>query len=202
VLQTCIRNEFVQEQTMTGIILSGGENSRMGANKAFLTRDGERLIDRTVKIFKDLFREVILVTNDPLEYLDLDVQIVTDIYKRKKALGGIYTGLFYTSCGHAFVAACDMPFLNQRFIAYMMEQIRDYDIIVPQTADGLQPLHAIYSRRCLPAIKNLLLQDKLKITGFYKGLKHRCIPEKIIKTFDPEFRMFLNINTPEDMNLL
>ncbi len=187
---------------MTGIILSGGENSRMGANKAFLTRDGERLIDRTVKIFKDLFREVILVTNDPLEYLDLDVQIVTDIYKKKKALGGIYTGLFYTSCDHAFVTACDMPFLNQRFIAYMMEQIRDYDIIVPQTADGLQPLHAIYSRRCLPAIKNLLLQDKLKVTGFYKGLKSLCIPEEIIKTFDPGFRMFLNINTPEDVNLL
>jgi len=187
---------------MTGIILSGGENSRMGANKAFLTRDGERLIDRTVKIFKDLFREVILVTNDPLEYLDLDVQIVTDIYKRKKALGGIYTGLFYTFCDHAFVTACDMPFLNQHFIAYMMEKIHDYDIIVPQTADGFQPLHAIYSRRCLPAIKNLLLQDKLKVTGFYKGLKSLCIPEEIIKTFDPEFRMFLNINTPEDVNLL
>ncbi len=201
-LQTCIRNELVQEQTMTGIILSGGENSRMGANKAFLTRDGERLIDRTVKIFKDLFREVILVTNDPLEYLDLDVQIVTDIYKKKKALGGIYTGLFYTSCDHAFVTACDMPFLNERFIAYMMEQIRDDDIIVPQTADGLQPLHAIYSRRCLPAIKNLLLQDKLKVTGFYKGLKSLYIPEEIIKTYDPEFRMFLNINTPEDVNLL
>lgn len=201
-LQTCIRNELVQEQTMTGIILSGGENSRMGANKAFLTRDGERLIDRTVKIFKDLFREVILVTNDPLEYLDLDVQIVTDIYKRKKALGGIYTGLFYTFCDHAFVTACDMPFLNQHFIAYMMEKIHDYDIIVPQTADGFQPLHAIYSRRCLPAIKNLLLQDKLKVTGFYKGLKSLCIPEEIIKTFDPEFRMFLNINTPEDVNLL
>ena len=201
-LQTCIRNELVQEQTMTGIILSGGENSRMGANKAFLTRDGERLIDRTVKLFKDLFKEVILVTNDPLEYLDLDVQIVTDIYKKKKALGGIYTGLFYTSCDHAFVTACDMPFLNERFIAYMMEQIRDYDIIVPQTADGLQPLHAIYSRRCLPAIKNLLLQDKLKVTGFYKGLKSLCISEEIIKTFDPEFRMFLNINAPEDVNLL
>ena len=201
-LQTCIRNELVQEQTMTGIILSGGENSRMGANKAFLIQDGERLIDRTVKIFKDLFREVILVTNDPLEYLDLDVQIVTDIYKKKKALDGIYTGLFYTSCDHAFVTACDMPFLNQRFIAYMMEQIRDYDIIVPQTADGLQPLHAIYSRKCLPAIKNLLLQDKLKVTGFYKGLKSLYIPEEIIKTYDPEFRMFLNINTPEDVNLL
>ena len=201
-LQTCIRNELVQEQTMTGIILSGGENSRMGVNKAFLTRDGERLIDRTVKIFKDLFREVILVTNDPLAYLDLDVQIVTDIYKKKKALDGIYTGLFYTSCDHAFVTACDMPFLNQRFIAYMMEQIRDYDIIVPQTADGLQPLHAIYSRKCLPAIKNLLLQDKLKVTGFYKGLKSLYIPEEIIKTYDPEFRMFLNINTPEDVNLL
>ena len=86
---------------MTGIILSGGENSRMGANKAFVVMDGERLIDRLLKIFKDLFREVIVVTNAPLDYIDLDITIVTDIYPGKKALGGIYTGLFYATCPQA-----------------------------------------------------------------------------------------------------
>jgi molybdenum cofactor guanylyltransferase len=187
---------------MTGIILSGGENSRMGRNKAFLVVDGERLIDRILKIFRNLFGEVILVTNQPLDYLDLDVTLVTDIYPGKKALGGIYTGLFYADCSHAFVAACDMPYLNPAFIAHMMEKAAPHDIVVPQTAEGLQPLHAIYSRKCLPAIKNCLLQDKLKITGFYKGLKSLCIPEKIIKTFDPEVRMFLNINNPEDLTRL
>ena len=40
---------------MTGIILAGGGNTRMGQNKAFLRVGGERLIDRTVRLFRSLF---------------------------------------------------------------------------------------------------------------------------------------------------
>ena len=187
---------------VTGIILSGGENSRMGANKAFLVIDGERLIDRTVRIFKDLFCEVILVTNSPLDYLDLDVTLVTDIYPGKKALGGIYTGLFYAGCRHAFIAACDMPFLNPHFIAHMMERAPAYDIVVPETPEGLQPLHAIYATSCLPNMKRLIGHDKLKVTCFYKGMKCLTLSDTIQKSFDPENRMFINVNTRDDFKTI
>jgi len=187
---------------MTGIILSGGENSRMGVNKAFVVMDGKRLIDRTLEIFRGLFEEVIVVTNSPLDYLDLDVTIVTDIYPGKKALGGVYTGLFYATCSHAFVAACDMPYLNPRFIACMMQQAPAYDIVVPETPEGLEPLHAIYAKSCLPGMKRLINQDKLKITGSYKGMKFLTISDAIRNTFDPDMRMFINVNTPEDLDRL
>ena len=185
---------------MTGIILAGGKSSRMGTNKAFLNVGGERLIDRTVRIFKDLFREVILVTNTPLDYLDQDCTITTDIIKGKGALGGIYTGLFFASHDHIFVSACDMPFLNKSFIGYMIEKRDDNDVIVPKLTDGLQPLHAIYSRRSLAAIKRNIGLDQLKVAGFYKGLKIREISETVIKSFDPEGKMFFNVNTMNDLN--
>ena len=184
---------------MTGIILSGGKNTRMGTNKAFLEIEGERLIDRTTRIFNDIFQEVILSTNSPLDYLDHDGIIVTDIIQNKGSLGGIYTGLFFSSHEHAFVSACDMPFLNKNFIEYMIEQAQGYDIVVPKSPDGLQPLHAIYSRRCLPAIKKLIDSGNLKITGFYRGLKILEIREDIIKTYDPEGKMFMNVNTRLDL---
>lgn len=187
---------------MTGVILSGGENTRMGRNKAFLVIDGERLIDRILGVFKNLFDEVLLVTNQPLDYLDLDVTLVTDIFPGKKALGGIYTGLFYAGSPQVFVAACDMPCLNPRFIAYMMAQADAYDVVVPETQEGLQPLHAIYGKRCLPNMKHLISRDKLKVAGFYKGLKCLTIPEKTIKTFDAAGSMFINVNTQAEFDLL
>ena len=180
---------------MTGIILSGGKNLRMGSNKAFIEVNGKRLIDRTVGLFKDIFKEVILVTNSPLEYLDQDVKIVTDIIKKKGALGGIYTGLFYSTFDYSFVSACDMPFLNRNFIEYMIANIENNDIVVPNTADGLQPLHAIYSSKCLNPIKRLIDNDSLKITGLYKKLKISKIPGDTIKSFDPEGNMFFNVRT-------
>lgn len=184
---------------MTGIILSGGRSSRLGMNKAFLEIEGERLIDRTVKKFRGLFSEIILVTNEPLLYLDQDITLVTDIYKGKGPLGGLYAGLFYASFDYAFLCACDMPYLNPEFIRYMMGKVPEYDIVVPETADGFHPLHAIYSRRCLPTIKSLLLRDRLKMTGCFKGMKVLYVPETVIRRYDQQGWMFLNINTEQDL---
>jgi molybdenum cofactor guanylyltransferase len=187
---------------MTGVILSGGKSARMGTNKAFLEIEGERLIDRITSMFHDMFREVILVTNSPLDYLDQDCIIASDIFKNKGALGGIYTGLFYASYDHAFVSACDMPFLNRSFMEYMIKCADRYDIVVPEPPDGLQPLHAIYSKRCLSHIKKLMDMGALKITGFYKGLKTMVIHQEDINRFDPGGKMFINVNTRKDLERL
>lgn len=192
--------ESLQEKVkMTGIILSGGKNTRMGENKALIRVNGERLIDRTVRIFKEIFKEVILVTNSPLEYLDQDVMMVVDIIKGKGALGGIYTGLFYSSFDYSFVSACDMPFLDSDFIKYMIASIGHNNIVVPAASSGLQPLHAIYSKRCLAPIKKRIDTGNLKITGFYNRLKTCKISANTIKSFDPEERVFININSKEDL---
>jgi molybdopterin-guanine dinucleotide biosynthesis protein A len=188
------------KKDMTGIILAGGKNSRMGTNKAFLEIDGTRLIDNILAVYQKIFSEIIIVANDPLSYTEFpETLIVTDIYKDKRALGGIYTGLFYATHDYSFVAACDMPFLNEDFIIYLTGQAGKHDIIVPKLSEGFQPLHAIYSRNCLPHIKKLLIADKLKIAGFYKEVRLLRIPEEKIKPFNKDGRLFLNVNTPEDL---
>ena len=183
----------------TGIILAGGKNLRMGQNKAFLEVQGERIIDRTRKIFGELFAEVLLVTNSPGDYLDLNLRIITDLYREKGSLGGVFTGLFHSSFSHAFVAACDMPFLNRDLMSHLVSLSPGYDIVIPRTADGLQPLHAVYSRRCLPFMEDLLRQGNLKIIDFFHRVKKREVPTEEILPFDPQMTSFLNLNTPEDV---
>lgn len=190
-----------RKKHITGILLAGGRNSRMGANKAFLEMDGIRLIDKTLACYRQIFSEMIIVTNDPAAYLEFtDAAVVTDIYKGKGPLGGIYTGLFYSQTPYAFVSACDMPFINMDFVEYLIGQTNKQDVIVPETADGFQPLHAIYSQNCLPSIKRLLLADKLKITGFYRDMRVLTIGEDRISPFNPDGRLFHNLNTQEDVN--
>lgn len=169
-----------------------------GTNKAFLEIAGRRIIERTVSLFKDIFQEVIIVTNDPLSYLDQNVTLVTDILPDTGALGGLYTGLFWAVHEQAFVCACDMPFLNSRFIEYMAVQSPAYDIVVPETGEGMQPLHAIYGKGCLPAIKNNLNRERCKVTDFYKGRRMLTITTDAIARFDPTHKMFMNLNTFDD----
>ena len=183
----------------TGIILAGGKNLRMGQNKAFLQVHGQRIIDHTKSIFIDLFDEVLLVTNSPLDYLDLNLRTVTDLYQEKGALGGVFTGLFHAAHPYAFVAACDMPFLNKALIGHLISLSSGFDIVIPKTKDGWQPLHAIYSHKCLPFMEDLLLKGDLKIIDFFHRVKKREIPPEEILPFDPQLRSFLNLNTPEDL---
>ena len=185
---------------MTGIVLAGGKNSRMGIDKAFIKINGSRMIDKTMDIYSQLFAEILIVTNDPLPYLEFSgATIVTDIYKGKGPLGGIYTGLFYAKNNYTFACSCDMPFLNEAFIAYMIGQLGKQDVIVPELPEGYQPLHAIYSRNCLPSIRRLILMDKLKITGFYRDMRVLPISEERIRPFNEDGSLFQNLNTPEEL---
>ena len=184
---------------VTGVILAGGKNIRMGESKAFLEIAGQRIIDRTVELFKGIFSQVILITHTPLKYSYLDIEIVIDIVPKSGALIGIYTGIFYSSHPYCFVTACDMPFLNRKVIEYMITISKDYDVVIPHLEDGYHPLHAIYSKQCIHSIEKHIHEDNLKIIDFFDKIKAKEVTTDEINSLDPTLNSFLNINTPEDL---
>ncbi len=186
-------------ESIAGVILSGGKNSRMGANKAFLTVEGERLIDRAVGILLEVCDEILVATNEPLEYLDLGVTVVTDIFKGMGPLAGIHSGLFHARAPRVFVCACDMPYLNAAFIRHMVSLAEGCDIVVPVRGGRPEPLHAVYDRKCLPVIRRLLERDERKVTGFYKGFRVRNVEEAETESFFAGRDPFLNVNTREQL---
>ncbi len=92
-----------------------------------------------------------------------------------------------------------MPFLNPRLIKYMGEERDDYDVIVPKTHDGLHPLHAIYSKKCLNPMSQSLDRNDLKIVNFFQQVRVRYIEEMEIRQLDPDMRSVINVNTAEEM---
>jgi molybdopterin-guanine dinucleotide biosynthesis protein A len=110
--------------------------------------------------------------------------------------------LLHATCEHAFVSACDMPYLSEAFIGHMIEQAAGYDLAVPVTANGFESLHAIYSRRCLPVIESQIVKSELKVSHLFNKFKTREIPVDEIRRFDPEGRLFANLNRPEDLRKL
>jgi len=184
---------------LAGIVLAGGKNVRMGVNKAFLSVSGQRIIDRTVGMFTALFRQVILVTHSPLEYASLDLEIAADLLPVTSPLVGIYTGLCYSSYPYAFVAGCDMPFISGSVLEYMTSLCTGHDVIIPLLDDGYHPLHAIYSRRLIKPMEELIRAGKFKITGVFAHARLREVTAAELRPLDREFRSFLNLNTPEDL---
>jgi molybdopterin-guanine dinucleotide biosynthesis protein A len=190
------------QNNFTGIILSGGKSSRMGENKAFIEIEGTPIIYRIHSLFEKLFKEIIIVTDQIERFSNINAKIYSDLFPNKGVLAGIYTGLFFSNFQYAFCAACDMPFLKESVIRFLMKKTGGYEVVVPKTKDGLQPLHAIYSKNCLEPIKKIIEQNKFKILDLYPMVRVKIIMEREFSDLDPMNESFININTPEDLHLL
>jgi len=183
---------------MNGIILAGGENRRMGMDKAFLEINGRPLIEHILDVFSTLFARTVVVTNTPDLYRKYDIELTSDALDIRGPLTGIYSGLLKSTDEYNFIAACDMPFLNPRLISYMGEIAAGQDAVVPQFNGFLEPLHAIYRRGILPVIeKQIRMQDR-RIRGLFDHIRARYVTEEEIIRFDPLKQSFRNLNTPKE----
>lgn len=170
----------------------------MGRNKALLDFGGKSIIELTVELFKSIFSEVIVVTNTPEEYANLGIKTVTDIFPGKGSLGGIYTGLFHSSHDYSFIASCDMPFLRREPIEFLITLKEGCDVVVPRLKNGHEPLHAVYSKKCINRIELMINKGDLRIIGFYPEVRVREVSEEELAPYISVPSPFVNINTLEE----
>jgi molybdopterin-guanine dinucleotide biosynthesis protein A len=182
-----------------GIILAGGKSSRYGRNKALIEMNGIRLIERVIGVMEPVFEHLIIITNTPQEYAYLQLPTYEDLIKGLGPLGGIFTGLEAISDEVGFFVACDMPFLNSELIRHMVETREDFDAVVPRIDWKIETLHAIYSKGCLPAIRELIDARNYQVIKFLHKVRVRYVEEEEIRAFDPELKSFFNINRPEEL---
>ncbi|WDN88107.1 molybdenum cofactor guanylyltransferase [Desulfosarcina sp. BuS5] len=184
----------------TGVILAGGRNRRFGGrNKAFIDIGGRLVLDRLYSVFKSLFREIILVTNDPLSYLKWDFKIVTDLFPYRSSITGIHAGLFFATNPYAFITACDVPFLEKELVGALVNSIgTGIDAVIPQTSKGVEPLCSVYSTNCIKPVEQQIQRQQFQIQRLYGKIRTKYIPESALREIDPDLRSFCNINTPED----
>jgi molybdopterin-guanine dinucleotide biosynthesis protein A len=187
---------------VTGVVLAGGASRRFGRDKAREKFHGKRLIDGCVEALRELCDPVLVVANDLSLYYDVAATLVRDFIPQLGPLGGIYTALLYSPHDWAFVKATDMPFLVPELFSLLCRFKEEADAVVPVVGEYLEPLLAIYHRRCLPAIAATLQSPDRKVVDFYPKVRFRPLPEEEWRQVDAEGRSFWNVNTPEDWERL
>ncbi|MDE0014845.1 MAG: molybdenum cofactor guanylyltransferase [Candidatus Poribacteria bacterium] len=200
---------------VTGIILAGGKSRRMGQNKALLPLGEDSLIAHVIRRMRRVTDELLLITNAPAEYGHLGLPMHSDIIPDAGALGGIYTGLTYASHDVAVCVACDSPFLQPKLLSYLISILGEYDAVMPYTESRnrgievtnpshstdqmtLQTLCAVYAKRCLPVIEQMLNEPDLRVHALRERANILTLAPEIWKTYDAKGYSFFNINTPED----
>lgn len=182
----------------TCIILAGGKSSRMGFDKQFLKVDKRRLMYSIISKLENEFDEIIIVTNKPEHYIGLSQKITTDILKEKGPLGGIHAGLKKASSKYSFVMACDMPNINLEYMRYMKERTSQMGCTT-RFGDWIEPFCSFYSKDIIEPIEAYLKTEKKSINHLLMNLNINYIEEKRAREFSPNWDMFLNLNTENDL---
>jgi molybdopterin-guanine dinucleotide biosynthesis protein A len=95
-----------------------------------------------------------------------------------------------------FVVACDLPFLNAALIERLLALPGAFDIVVPESDRGLEPLHAVYDRSCIASIEDAARRGAWKVSDFYSGLRVERMRVRDADWLVDGRSPFLNANTP------
>lgn len=183
---------------ITGVILVGGKSRRMGRDKAFLEVEGRPLFERVLNLFRLHFSRVLLIGDRGERFASYGVTVVRDRI-HGSPLGGVYTGLLEAETEWIFVASCDLPFPSDAVLRRLCSLKEDFDAVVPSTEQGYEPLFALYSKRCLGAIKALLDRGECCAYAYYDQIRVRHVGPDELARLDPEGVAFMNLNTPEEL---
>ena len=185
------------------IVLAGGKGLRLGQDKASETIDNRSLLERVISRLNFFNSDILVVAAPKQSFPRLsgypELRVVTDVYPNKGPLGGVYTGLKASNSFYNLVVACDMPFLNQSLLRYMMRISAGFDLVVPRLGDLIEPLHAVYSKGCLVPAESLLEQGDLRVRQLFNLVKVKYVEAEEIDRFDPEHLSFFNINNEADL---
>lgn len=173
-----------------GYVLAGGRSSRMGRDKALLPLDGATLIEHVASKVHVAAGNVSIIA-PPDRYRDLPYPVIADMVEGCGPLGGVFTALSVTEAPWNLIVGCDMPALTVAFLEDLFRAAElPVDAVVPETAGGLDPLCAVYHRRCLEKAASAIDRKILKMHDFVSTLRIRRWP--VLNAAPLE-----NINTPD-----
>lgn len=178
----------------TGIILAGGESSRMNfIDKGLIEISGKPCILHIIEALKSTVDSIIIISNNS-EYKKFGYDVFPDKYLKKGPMGGIFSGLTHSKTDTNIIVACDMPHLNSKIFNTILTYSDKNELVIPIINKRYQPLCGIYKKSILNKVEQSILSDKLKLR-FLIDESDSLILEHSVFTEE----LFVNINTPKEL---
>jgi molybdopterin-guanine dinucleotide biosynthesis protein A len=187
---------------IAGIVLCGGQSSRMGQPKCWLPVAGELMLPRVVRLLSEVVSPIVVVASPGQELppLPADVILIRDTVPGLGPLLGLATGLTALPQGTdtAYVSSCDVPLLRPAFVRRMIELLGTSEVCVPRVNGFLHPLAAVYRREVAPTAERLLAAGQARLTDLCSVVRTRIVTADELTDVDGDLRSLRNVNMPED----
>ncbi|MBV9124991.1 MAG: molybdenum cofactor guanylyltransferase [Planctomycetes bacterium] len=185
-----------------GIILCGGQSTRMGRAKAWLPFRGETMLARVVRLLGEAVRPLVVVAapDQEVPVLAPEVKIVRDEAQGRGPLQGLAAGLsaLKTDVEAAYLSSCDVPFLQPAFVRRLIDLLGDNAICVPRVGEHYHPLAAVYRLEVAEVVSRFLREDQLRLSLLLKAVPTRVVTPAELADVDPDGWSLRNLNSPEE----
>jgi len=186
---------------MIGLVLAGGQSSRLGQDKTVVVHEGQTLLARTAGLLQRHVERVYISCRHP-EKIDAPWPVIVDDTERIGPAGGIITALRQLG-GPIFVLACDLPFMEDSFITRLIaaREERPRECVLTtwglKSSGFIENLVAIYEPGALPLLEAGVSQGIFKLARLVPvGLRH------VVEYTEEERNIFFNVNYPKDLEQL
>jgi molybdenum cofactor guanylyltransferase len=190
--------------SVLGYVQAGGGSTRFGKDKALVEFGGKTMLRQTTELVTSVCGAAIIVAAEG-KYLDTPAPLLADRWPGQGPLGGILTALQSSALRGSesiwnLIVSCDMPFLTREWLQFLCQRAERSaaQIVVAESADGLEPLCACWKTVSAPAVQAAFGSGVRKVTEAMKCLPMELLDESVWKRFDTEGRLFWNMNTPAD----
>lgn len=192
-----------------GIVLCGGQSSRMGTPKAWLPIGNEVMLQRVVRVLREVLDPVIVVAAEGQDVpaLPEGIEIVRDEHEGLGPLLGLVTGLraIKGKADGVYLSSCDVPFLTSPFVTRVVKSALGEGpgvglplAVVPCIDGHLHPLAAAYSLGVLPIAAAELEARHLRMTELFMLFRTHFLDEAELREIDPQLNSLRNVNTPSE----
>jgi molybdopterin-guanine dinucleotide biosynthesis protein A len=184
--------------TVSGIVLAGGQGSRMGGvDKGLQPFRGRPMVAHAVERLAPQVDELLINANRNTEaYAQFGHRVIADeIAGFAGPLAGFERGLAHAQGELVVTVPCDSPFLPLDLVARLRERLEaaGADLAVARTGDQAHPVFSLMRRGVLPSLQEFLGSGQRKIDRWYAALRVEEVP------FDDQADAFLNINTRDEL---
>ena len=195
----------MDHNNILAVVLAGGKSQRFGRDKSQVKLGSKILIDYILDEIKDVYKDILIVTNEPIKFLDLDkISLISDIQKGLGPLGGVFSAMKWVKDNkknYKWISTfpIDTPFFKREHLNRFYKEI-DLD------KSNLFFMKSKNTRHNIFGLWSLELFEKLELALDKGDRKVELWANEIgVKTIDFDHKNnkdpFFNINTEEDLKI-
>lgn len=184
---------------VTGLVLAGGQGSRMGGvDKGLQPFRGKPMVAHVIERLAPQVGEILINANRNVEaYQAFGHRVVPDsITGFAGPLAGFERGLDYASNELVATVPCDSPFLPTDLVPRLRTALENAaaQLAVAKTGHQAHPVFCLMRRDVHQSLREFLGSGQRKIDKWYAALEVVEVP------FDDEAQAFMNINTRAELS--